>query len=78
MVPPRAPSFMKIVTVVGNRPQFVKSAPLAEALREAGIEEVVVHTASTGTTSFPGSSSRSSVSRSRRTGWICGHRLSKP
>ena len=35
---------MKIVTVVGNRPQFVKSAPLAEALREAGIEEVVVHT----------------------------------
>jgi UDP-GlcNAc3NAcA epimerase len=43
MVPPRAPSFMKIVTVVGNRPQFVKSAPLSEALRDAGIEEVVVH-----------------------------------
>lgn len=35
---------MKIVTVVGNRPQFVKSAPLSVALREAGIEEVVVHT----------------------------------
>jgi UDP-N-acetylglucosamine 2-epimerase len=29
---------------VGNRPQFVKSAPLSVALREAGIEEVVVHT----------------------------------
>ena len=35
---------MKIVTVVGNRPQFVKSAPLGEAFREAGLEEVVVHT----------------------------------
>jgi UDP-N-acetylglucosamine 2-epimerase len=35
---------MKLVTVVGNRPQFVKSAPLSEALRAAGIDEVVVHT----------------------------------
>jgi UDP-N-acetylglucosamine 2-epimerase len=35
---------VKILTVVGNRPQFVKSAPLGEALREAGVEEVVVHT----------------------------------
>ncbi len=35
---------MKIVSVVGNRPQFVKSAPLSVALREAGIDEVVVHT----------------------------------
>lgn len=35
---------MKVVTVVGNRPQFIKSAPLSVALREAGIEEVVVHT----------------------------------
>jgi UDP-N-acetylglucosamine 2-epimerase len=35
---------MKIVSVVGNRPQFVKSAPLSLALRQAGIEEVVVHT----------------------------------
>ncbi len=35
---------MKILTVVGNRPQFVKSAPLGEAFREAGLEEVVVHT----------------------------------
>ena len=44
MVPPRTPSFMKIVTVVGNRPQFVKAAPLSVALRDAGLEEVVVHT----------------------------------
>jgi UDP-GlcNAc3NAcA epimerase len=29
---------------VGNRPQFIKSAPLSVALRDAGIEEVVVHT----------------------------------
>ena len=35
---------MKVVSVVGNRPQFIKSAPLSLALREAGIEEVVVHT----------------------------------
>ncbi len=35
---------MRVLTVVGNRPQFVKSAPLSVALREAGIEEVVVHT----------------------------------
>jgi UDP-N-acetylglucosamine 2-epimerase len=35
---------MLAVTVVGNRPQFVKSAPLSLALRDAGIDEVVVHT----------------------------------
>ena len=35
---------MRVVTVVGNRPQFIKSAPLSAALRDAGIEEVVVHT----------------------------------
>jgi UDP-N-acetylglucosamine 2-epimerase len=35
---------VKVLTVVGNRPQFIKSAPLSSALREGGIEEVVVHT----------------------------------
>src|SRR5919204_4651253 len=35
---------MKVLTVVGNRPQFIKSAPLSLALRDAGIEEVVLHT----------------------------------
>ncbi|HEY4348636.1 MAG TPA: UDP-N-acetylglucosamine 2-epimerase (non-hydrolyzing), partial [Gaiellaceae bacterium] len=30
--------------VVGNRPQFVKSAPLSAALRAGGIDEVVLHT----------------------------------
>jgi UDP-N-acetylglucosamine 2-epimerase len=35
---------MRVVTVVGNRPQFVKSAPLSLAFRDAGIDEVVVHT----------------------------------
>ncbi len=30
--------------MVGNRPQFIKSGPVSEALREAGIGEVVVHT----------------------------------
>ena len=35
---------MKVLSVVGNRPQFIKSGPLSVALREAGIEEVVLHT----------------------------------
>ena len=35
---------MKLFTVVGNRPQFVKSGPLSAALRDAGVEEVVLHT----------------------------------
>jgi UDP-GlcNAc3NAcA epimerase len=35
---------MKVLTVVGNRPQFIKAAPLSLALREAGIEEVSLHT----------------------------------
>jgi UDP-N-acetylglucosamine 2-epimerase len=35
---------MRILTVVGNRPQFIKSAPLSTALRDAGIEEIVLHT----------------------------------
>jgi UDP-GlcNAc3NAcA epimerase len=35
---------VKLVSVVGNRPQLVKSAPLSVAILAAGIEEVVVHT----------------------------------
>ncbi|MFL5944727.1 MAG: non-hydrolyzing UDP-N-acetylglucosamine 2-epimerase [Gaiellaceae bacterium] len=35
---------MKVLSVVGNRPQFVKSAPLSLALRGASIDEVVLHT----------------------------------
>src|SRR5579864_4003662 len=35
---------MRVLSVVGNRPQFIKSGPLSVALREAGIDEVVVHT----------------------------------
>jgi len=35
---------MRVLSVVGNRPQFIKSAPLSLALREAGIDEIVVHT----------------------------------
>ena len=35
---------MRILSVVGNRPQFIKSAPLSLALRAAGIDELVVHT----------------------------------
>jgi UDP-GlcNAc3NAcA epimerase len=35
---------MRVLSVVGNRPQFVKSGPLSLAYREGGIEEVVLHT----------------------------------
>ena len=33
---------MKVVSIVGNRPQFVKAAPLSRALR-ARVDEVLVH-----------------------------------
>ena len=35
---------MKVLSVVGNRPQFIKSAPLSVALRERGIDEIALHT----------------------------------
>jgi UDP-N-acetylglucosamine 2-epimerase len=35
---------VKIVSIVGNRPQFIKAAPTSVALREHGLDEVVVHT----------------------------------
>jgi UDP-N-acetylglucosamine 2-epimerase len=35
---------VRVLTVVGNRPQFIKAAPLSLALREAGIEEITLHT----------------------------------
>jgi UDP-GlcNAc3NAcA epimerase len=35
---------VRILSIVGNRPQFVKSGPLSLALRERGLDEVVLHT----------------------------------
>jgi UDP-GlcNAc3NAcA epimerase len=35
---------VRVLSVVGNRPQFIKSAPLSVALRGRGIDEIVVHT----------------------------------
>jgi UDP-GlcNAc3NAcA epimerase len=35
---------VKVLSVVGNRPQFIKSGPLSVALRDRGIDETVVHT----------------------------------
>ena len=35
---------VKVVTVLGARPQFIKAAVVSKALRSVGIEEIVVHT----------------------------------
>lgn len=35
---------MKIATVVGARPQFVKAAVVSKALQEAGLDEILIHT----------------------------------
>jgi len=35
---------MNVLSVIGNRPQFVKAAPTSVALRERGIDEIVLHT----------------------------------
>ena len=52
-IPPQSPyvlysktihSNMRIVSVVGARPQFIKSAPVTKAVREGGHEEILVHT----------------------------------
>jgi len=35
---------VRVLSIVGNRPQFIKSGPVSVALRDAGIDEVVLHT----------------------------------
>lgn len=35
---------MKVLTVIGARPQFIKAAVVSQALVEKGIEEVIIHT----------------------------------
>ena len=35
---------MKVVTIVGARPQFIKSAPVSKAFQNADIKEFVIHT----------------------------------
>ena len=35
---------MKVLTIVGARPQFIKAAPLSRALRAAGHQEFLLHT----------------------------------
>ena len=40
----RSVALVRVLSVVGNRPQFIKSAPLSVALRAHGVEEIVLHT----------------------------------
>ena len=35
---------MKVINVVGARPNFMKVAPLHRAFQEAGVESLIVHT----------------------------------
>jgi UDP-N-acetylglucosamine 2-epimerase len=35
---------MRIVTVVGARPQFIKSAPVSKIIADIGFEELIIHT----------------------------------
>jgi len=35
---------MRILTVIGARPQFIKAGPVSAALRKLGVKEVIVHT----------------------------------
>jgi UDP-GlcNAc3NAcA epimerase len=35
---------VRVLAVVGNRPQFIKSGPVSVALRDAGVVEAVLHT----------------------------------
>jgi len=35
---------MKVATIVGARPQFIKAAPVSRALRKARHSEVLIHT----------------------------------
>ena len=35
---------MKILTIIGTRPQFIKASPVSHALISAEVEEVIVNT----------------------------------
>lgn len=37
-------AFMKILTVIGARPQFIKASTISNKLRNSGINEVLIHT----------------------------------
>ena len=35
---------MKVVNIVGNRPQFIKLAPISRELTKRNIENIIIHT----------------------------------
>jgi UDP-GlcNAc3NAcA epimerase len=42
--PPHNTATLKVVSVVGARPQFIKAAPVIRAAQRAGVEHLLVHT----------------------------------
>ena len=35
---------MRVLTVIGARPQFIKAGPVSTALKKLGVDELIVHT----------------------------------
>ena len=35
---------LKVITILGARPQFIKAAPLSICLQRKGVEELILHT----------------------------------
>jgi UDP-N-acetylglucosamine 2-epimerase len=35
---------VRVLTVIGARPQFIKAGPVSAALKKMGVDEIIVHT----------------------------------
>ena len=63
---------VKLLTVIGARPQFIKAAPVTNAFADhGGIDEVLVHTGQHFDSGCPTSSSKNCVFRPPHTILAC-------